>query len=74
MDQEEFYYSEQLMKMFRVGTTPKLMQVLEEAGIGYLVDGDRKPFVFRSVIRDLLENNSGGNYENIRKQVHNIDR
>ena len=74
MDQEEFYYSEQLMKMFRVGTTPKLMQVLEEAGIGYLVDGDRKPFVFRSVIRDLLENNSGGNYENIRKQVHNIER
>ena len=74
MDQEEFYYSEQLMKMFRVGTTPKLMQVLEEAGIGYLVDGDRKPFVFRSGIRDLLENNSGGNYENIRKQVHNIDR
>ena len=74
MDQEEFYYSEQLMKMFRVGTTPKLMQVLEEAGIGYLVDGDRKPFVFRSVIRDLLENNSGGNYENIGGQVHNIDR
>ena len=74
MDQEEFYYSEQLMKMFRVGTTPKLMQVLEEAGIGYLVDGDRKPFVFRSVIRELLENNSGGNYENIRKQVHNIER
>lgn len=74
MDQEEFYYSEQLMKMFRVGTTPKLMQVLEDAGIGYLIDGDKKPFVFRSVIRDLLQNNSGGNYENIRKQVHNIDR
>ena len=74
MDQEEFYYSEQLMKMFRVGTTPKLMQVLEEAGIGYLVDGDKKPFVFRSVIRDLLENNSGGNYENIRTPVHNIER
>jgi hypothetical protein len=74
MDQEEFYYSEQLMKMFRVGTTPKLMQVLEDAGISYLIDGDKKPFVFRSVISDLLQNNSGGNYENIRKQVHNIER
>ena len=32
MEQEEFYYSEQLMKMFRVGTTPKLVKILEESG------------------------------------------
>lgn len=74
MEQEDFYYSEQLMKMFRVGTTPKLVKVLEDAGIGYLIDGEKKPFVFKSTIKDILKNNGGGHYENMRKQVHNMER
>lgn len=54
-DQTEYLYYRQLFDIFKAYTTPKLIRVLEDQGIKYMVDAKGKPFTTRSAIEGALE-------------------
>lgn len=54
-DQSEYLYYRQLFDIFKAYTTPKLIRVLEEQGIKYMLDAKGKPFTTRSAIEGALE-------------------